>query len=63
MQISNVLKSLFRPNDGSQRAVAETVNIAIDKTNLAASNLQTTIAEFIRENERLKRNVNQLRKQ
>jgi hypothetical protein len=63
MQISNVLKSLFHPNDGSRRAVAETVNVAIDKTNLAASNLQTTIAEFIRENERLKRNVNQLKKQ
>lgn len=67
MQFKKVLKSLFNPNDGSRRAVSEIVDSAIEKTNVAASNLEKTISDFMTQNDqltgRLKKNAVKLKKQ
>lgn len=51
MAMSNVLKCIFKPHDGSRAVVREQVTASRQKLESAASRFEATIKELLHEND------------
>ncbi len=53
MAMTNVLKCIFKPHDGSRKAVQDEVATSRQKVETAASRFESTIRELLHENDTL----------
>lgn len=59
--MAGILKSIFRPNDGSRKRVHEEVVLSRERVERAANRFEDTIREVLNRNDKLTGRANALR--